>query len=109
MKTEAVMTTQDSSAGWTTPFLFLCSKEFFHALLFDEGEIFKKAHPEKRRISRIDGFEILTGILWAFITKHNGMIEKALTSFFQKRTFFIPRATTATIRHSNTFLLYIQL
>ena len=54
MKTETVMTTNRSSAGWTTPFLFLCSEEFFHAILFDKGEIFKKAHPEKRRISRID-------------------------------------------------------
>ncbi len=103
------MTTQDSSAGWTTPFLFLCSKEFFHAFLFDEGEIFKKTHPEKRRISRIDGFEILTGILWAFITKRDGVMEKAFTFFFQKRTFLIPRTTSATIRHSNTFLLYVML
>jgi hypothetical protein len=109
MKTETVMTTNRSPTGWTTPFLFLCSKEFFHAILFDKGEIFKKAHPEKRRISRIDGFEILTGILWAFITKHNGMMEKASTFFFQKRTFLISRATTATIRHTNTFLLYVML
>lgn len=103
------MTAQDSSAGWTTPFLFLCSKEFVHALLFDKGEISKQTHPEKRRISHIDGFEILTGILWAFITKNNGVMEKAFTSFFQKRTFLISRTTTATIRHTNTFLLYVML
>jgi hypothetical protein len=103
------MTTNHSSTGWTTPFLFLCSKEFFHAILFDDGEIFKKAHPEKRLISRIDMIEILTGILWTFITKYNGMMEKASTSFFQKRTFLIPRTTSATIRHSNTFLLYVKL
>lgn len=91
------MTTQDSPTGWTTPFLFLCSKEVFHAILFDEGEIFKKAHPEKRRISRIDGIEILTGILWALITKRDGVMEKVFTFFFQKRTFLIPWTTSATI------------
>ena len=103
------MTTNRFPTGWTTPFLFLCSKEFCHAILFDKGEISKKAHPEKCLISRINMIEILTGILLTFITKYDGMMEKASTSFFQKRTFLIPGSTAFTVRYTNTFTLHVML
>jgi hypothetical protein len=109
MKTETIMTTNRSTTGWTTPFLLLCSKEFFHAILFDEGEIFKKTHPEKRLVPRIDVVEFLTWIVWTFITKCYGVIEKTDTSFFEKRTFLISGTTAFTVRDANTSPLNVML
>jgi hypothetical protein len=63
------MTTNHASTGGTTPFLFFSQEECFYAILFDRCEIFKKAHPEKFRISHINMFEVLTGILCTLVTK----------------------------------------
>jgi len=76
MKTETIMTAQRSSADWTAPFFFLRFEEFFYSIFFDIYKIFKKAHPEKRLISRIDMSEVFTRVLWTFITKLYGMIQK---------------------------------
>jgi hypothetical protein len=81
------MTTDCSTTGRTAPFLLLCSEECFHPICFDSCKIFKKTHPEQRFISGIYLFEVLTGIVCAFITKCYGVIEKTRTFFFRKAHF----------------------
>jgi hypothetical protein len=103
------MTTDCSTTGRTAPFLLLCSEEWFHPLRFNGGKIFKKTHPEQRLISGVYLFEVLTGIVCAFITKCYGVIVKTRTSFFQKGTVLIPGATSFTVRHADAFTLYVML
>jgi hypothetical protein len=109
LKTKTVMTTNHTSAGGTAPFLLFILEELFHPVLFDRGEIFKKAHMKKRRISRIKLRELLTGKICTFITKLYGVIEEIRTSFFQKRTFLIPGTTAFTARHPDTFPFQVML
>lgn len=103
------MTAERPSTGWTAPFFFLRFEEFFHPIFFDICKIFKQAHPEKRLISRIDMSKVFTRVLWTFITKLYGMIQKTRASFFKKRTFLISRPTSCAVRHSNPFAFHIML
>jgi hypothetical protein len=103
------MTTERASTGWTAPFFLLRFEEFLHPIFFYICKIFKKAHPEKRLISRINMSEVFTRVLSTFITKPYGMIQKTFTSFFQKSTFFISWPTPSTIWYSNPFTFHIML
>ena len=47
-KTKTIVTTNNTSTGGTTPFFLFSSEELFQSVLFDRGEVFKKAHMEKR-------------------------------------------------------------
>jgi hypothetical protein len=102
------MTAERPSTGWTAPFFFLHFEEFFHSIFFDICKIFKQAHPEKRLISRIDMSKVFTRVLWTFITKLYGMIQKTLTSFFQKSTFLISRPAPCAVRHTNSLAFHIM-
>jgi hypothetical protein len=84
-------------------------EEYFHPIFFDICKIFKKAHPEKRLISRIDMSKVFTRVLWTFITKLYGMIQKTRASFFKKRTFLISRPTPCAVRHPNPLAFHIML
>ena len=103
------MTAERPSAGRTAPFFFLCSEEFFHPTFFDICKIFQKAHPEKRLISRIDMSEVFTRVLWTFIAKLYGMIQKMRASFFKKRTCLISRSAPGAVRHPNPLAFHIML
>jgi len=103
------MTAERPSTGWTAPFFFLRFEEFFHPIFFDICKIFKEAHLEKRLISLIDMSEVFTRVLWTFITKLYGMIQKTRASFFKKRTFLISRSTPCAVRHTNPLAFHIML
>jgi hypothetical protein len=53
--------------------------------------------------------EVLTRILLTFITKCNRVILESLASFFQKRTFLIPRTTTFTGGQTDPFAFQVLL
>ena len=107
MKTQSVMAAHGSSTGWAAPFFFLCSQKWFHPILLERREIFKKTHPEKSPISCINLFEGLTGIVGAFITKLDAVLRQPFASFFQKRAFLLPRPAPDTARETNTLAFHI--
>lgn len=109
LKTKTIMTTNHASTSGTTPFVLFGSEELFHPVLFNRGEIFKKAHMKKRRIPRIKLYELFTGKICTIITKLYGVIEEMRASFFQKRTFLIPGTTAFTSRHTDTFSVQVML
>jgi len=72
-------------------------------MFFNEVKIINQTHAEESLIAVVIVFQVFAGKLFAFITELHFVVHKQLASFLEKRTLFVSRSATLTVRHSYSF------
>ncbi len=101
----AVMAAYCSAATGACPLLFLCSKEFIYAVIFDGIQIVYHAHVVAGAVALVNSAQVGAGEVSTFKTVGHLLFPQWSAALSQVSTSFIPGAAAGAVGNPDSFAL----